>query len=602
MKPTRSKTVPALLVAFLVGAAVAVWLWPGVQRIEVVPEREPEPVPHRTSTSTVHRDAAPVLEQLPVPPPRALRTERFAGTVVDATGGPVTGARVRVSSLTWLLEQTTDGVGRFDFMVPPTRVRLMVDAQGYADFKSADLDPPRTNVRVSLFPGGSISGRVLGPEGRPAVGVKVYAHSVAFFTALSYIPRGIAWTDALGRFEITDLAPSRYEVGLSSLGVTSVANHEVTLGVGEAHEGLELRSAPAPMVSVTLSGPVCEGARIQLAPTGKTYPTSGSAVGASGRARFNAKTQGAHDVSLRCPGVTLSLGTAFVDSDGAVLERSLPDNLGRLEGQVLTTQGDVVRGAIIRMVSTRGKADTRARDVRTDAFGRFTVSSIPHGRYRLELRHMYPDEPELVEIVVISDALERLTLTVEALSEVAGVVVDTEGKGVEGVKVIAGADYKGAPLRAFRWGSSGPDGRFVIKRLMRGTWSVHAKFPWGARGAEKVSVVLEAGERAGPVRLTTPLFAHRISGHVRSKGGEGLRDVLVTMEAQYEAGEPCDPRIAKENPFVLTDDAGRFVLELADAGAFYTVVAYRPGGAQVVAHDVVAGTPAHMVLEHVGPN
>lgn len=195
---------------------------------------------------------APPPEASPVPDPAANAPQRPArelparslgsavirGVVVDGA----TGAPLRRAAVSLLIENpdredsrvvatTADAGGQFEFTgVPAGRVQVTASQPGYFDYEnvwSGDLQDLEwqtvsagqrlQGVRIALFRGGVIAGRVLDEFGEPAVGVEIEVlrrdpgdrEGGVRIASMSITPT----TDDTGAFRVWGLAPGDYLVG-----------------------------------------------------------------------------------------------------------------------------------------------------------------------------------------------------------------------------------------------------------------------------------------------------------------------------------------------------------------------------------------------------
>src|SRR5439155_3399011 len=142
--------------------------------------------------------------------------EKVSGLVTDEAGKPVSGAKVRVRSGSLFEEEdvvryaegTTAADGAFSIGNAPGRSgSLSVRAPGYAPFSQFSMQ--RTGVeKVTLKSGGTVSGTVLDPAGKPAEGAIVLAGSLAAKTDASGtyrlvgVPGGTRTVEALGKGDL----------------------------------------------------------------------------------------------------------------------------------------------------------------------------------------------------------------------------------------------------------------------------------------------------------------------------------------------------------------------------------------------------------------
>ena len=142
--------------------------------------------------------------------------EKVSGRVTDEAGKPVSGAKVRVRSgslfekddVVHYAEATTGSDGAFSIGNAPGKSgSLSVRAPGYAP--SSQFSMQRTDVeKVTLKKGGTVSGTVLDPAGKPAEGVIVLSGSLAVMTdasgnyRLAGVARGTRMVEAQGKSDL----------------------------------------------------------------------------------------------------------------------------------------------------------------------------------------------------------------------------------------------------------------------------------------------------------------------------------------------------------------------------------------------------------------
>jgi RNA polymerase sigma factor (sigma-70 family) len=141
------------------------------------------------------------------------------GTVADATGRPIAGAKARLS---WdrkyfgeSYETETDDAGRFRFAhARPGKQAVCVEAGGFApELVEIDARPGLPPLAVTLGAGRTIRGQIVGETGRPIAGASIRSDSWRGYATL----RWNATSDADGRFtwehapeDAIGLAASRY--------------------------------------------------------------------------------------------------------------------------------------------------------------------------------------------------------------------------------------------------------------------------------------------------------------------------------------------------------------------------------------------------------
>lgn len=145
--------------------------------VQVQVQSPPPPFPLRVSSEIVQSGQGAVEGRVT----KLNSEEPIAEVEVTLTVVPPTSAPATVGQL----RTTTDSTGHFAFRsLPPGRYLVRIQREGYFRRSlSGGSDPGQitvnaaesTSLRLWLIPGGTISGRILDPRGRPAAAVKVTA-------------------------------------------------------------------------------------------------------------------------------------------------------------------------------------------------------------------------------------------------------------------------------------------------------------------------------------------------------------------------------------------------------------------------------------------
>ncbi|MCU1327239.1 MAG: hypothetical protein JWN34_2609 [Bryobacterales bacterium] len=295
----------------------------------------------------------------------------------------------------------TDRDGHFEFAEAPiTRYRWSVTANGYKAAGGAlTVTGFTTSLPIEMDKLGSISGRVLGPDGRPATGVTVSA-----LLPWRYEISPPVSTDSTGRFTVS-LPPGRYFVvahpGVRKPGRTGWLNafypnsptrngaQAVLVRSGEDVSGLDLRIREEASVPVT-GQVVNSGDRpvpnatvsLQAADAGLRYTLSASSD-EQGRYSFTGVPNGNWHVSAE-----ISVGT--VPWKGAapltVADRPVENVRIRLlapfsvSGTVTyaTPTGNTGVFLLQETATSRSQYSAMTRET-----GRFSIPSVYPGRYRI---------------------------------------------------------------------------------------------------------------------------------------------------------------------------------------------------------------------------
>lgn len=270
----------------------------------------------------------------------------------------------------------------------------------------------------------------------------------------------------------------------------------------------------------------------------------------------------------------------------------------RAHGLVLSSDGRPVAGATARLVPVRG--DTRWRGPRpprlpgedaaepagtTDADGRFVVEHLLPGRYDLLVAAAghAPLRVPGVEVPEPPEDGDLGTVYLEPGAEIAGRVVDANGRPLAGVKVrryprdaLSGLPPLPGPEEHAAL-TTGDDGRFAIRDLPAGS-SSDLMFDAPGYTQETVSGVAAPTERPLLVELAA---AATVAGRVVDGFGEGLAGITVQAmpdEAGPRGRRRFDARVAVDR----TDEDGLFEIENVPPGAVRLSASgggFRPGEA-----------------------
>ena len=176
--------------------------------------------------------------------PRESGTAALSGRAVDArTGTPVAGATVSLTrrDVSGAVETARcDSQGRFVFINLPASQRYALEGThtGYRSAYFGQASPDRASVldpiefaitdgewrsdaKISLWPGSSISGRVTDERGEPLIGVAVRPFIAVTLGGQRYFA-GLAptTTDDRGVYQLSMLGPATYWVGIANPMVT----------------------------------------------------------------------------------------------------------------------------------------------------------------------------------------------------------------------------------------------------------------------------------------------------------------------------------------------------------------------------------------------
>ena len=361
-------------------------------------------------------------------------TAVIRGVVVDGvTGGPIRRAAVSLvieepdREGSRVVSTTADAAGQFEFAgVPAARVQITASRVGYFDYDNLWNGEPEEpawqpvvdgqrmqGVRIALYRGGVVAGRVLDEFGEPAVGVEIEVlrrepgdNGASVRTTSSPIT---PTTDDTGTFRVWGLAPGDYLVGARPNRFVAEASDAVARREGYAstyypgtaslataravrvEPGKDTAGVSFALVTVPLA--TLRGT-VQLPPDtpGRSvtvgvglvapqrldgYVTRGTRVRDDGGFELTRLAPGTYQVTARSfqTGGVEYWGTAEVEVAGSDLDGvAIPLRAGAIvRGRVVNDAGEPVGVAVMVSVTTDGERAPTPRPARTYSDGSFRL-------------------------------------------------------------------------------------------------------------------------------------------------------------------------------------------------------------------------------------
>jgi hypothetical protein len=447
---------------------------------------------------------------LPAPPPDELKAVKVAGTlrgrvVNGLTSKPIAGAEVvalrphleppkRGETAKWgdlipVQRLKTDPEGRFAVTdLPPDYWNLWVEKRGYSwtTLPRAKFDQSHT---IKLYPACSVYGKVVYPDGSPAIGVRLEyhvqgTHSEVF--ARYKLKNYYAKTEADGTFHYTDLPPGGFTVEVYPQDhLPAPWRYQQPLKPGENRDLGEHKLDGGFSMKVHVKWRGTEegvpGIEVVVKPVNDPMPRT-----KIGQRRDTDADGVAHFAGLG--GQVLDkpkfLVAANVDGAGVVM----PDDGGMLEPDREVTiwlrKDGVVKGKVLR---PNGNPLERfgagleplahiARQIHVyGEDGKFAIYQVPEGKYLLHIKYGHYIN-QAIEIEAIGGKeVDVGTITMEEGAEVYGTVTRSSGAELEGVVKVhlgrkvrnkAGNEVYDVVGRAYAL----KDGRYRIKGVPTGSF------------------------------------------------------------------------------------------------------------------------------------
>jgi len=538
-----------------------------------------------------YSDATPPAVEVPRVEPLTVAlaaASDVSGQVQDSDGEPLPGARVSLERtrvmeignnsmvMMVLRAEQADAEGRFTVEdEEPGRVTLEASAPGYQPGRLADIEIPRgqdrTGLELRLQPGGILQGRVIAPDGRPAIGARVRA--VAEEPEGGRFGPGGIQSDGAGYFRLDGLPP-----GPLSIEAThddhprTVRDVEIRPGINTVELQFEGGLDVAGRV-VDEAGGAVPAARVRLAPSRRPWGGSEALAGADGTFEFSGVTDGQYTLWVEAQGFAPSGDGRPVTVAGEAV-RDLEVRLGR---------GAVVRGKVLGL-GPGEHARVTVRSAASSGLARVSSAVDFEGHYRLE--HLPAGEHEIVAEFVDSGRSARERVRVAGTEETQLDLRFVPGLALSGHARRAGAAVAGATVIAENldrertgWAQTDEHGAFRVEGLEAGRHTVRLR-EWRTGLAHDVVVDLAADRR---IEIEVP--EGRVAGRITDSAERGpLAGVSLVLEPVVEAERP--QRLPTHT--ATTDLEGRFAIDSVADGSF-RLTATRKGYAAAVRTVVVQG-------------
>jgi len=476
------------------------------------------------------------------------------GTVSDATGGPIAGARIDAARLgaarrsaaadpqAAVASTLTAPDGSYRLSVAQGTVMVAAASPEYApQARAVEVGEAGAVADFALVPGGVIEGVVRDERTRqPIAGARVLARRDNPSIQLAETGAHHATSGADGRFQLGGLRPGAWELAARDPARSARAPTVVGLGVAEQVRDVELLIGP---------GPVVRG--VVIDDTGA--PAPGTAVeavtrGAGGAAV--ADTAGAFVLEGLRPGayVLVARGPSYVPAAGtriAVADQDL-DRVVVNVRRGTTIQGHVEPRQVCEVEPASGDRPggpmLTASGVSTLGDGEFAIGPAVDGPTRLTARCPSGDQGSTQ--VTVARGMPDVVLKVTPGASIAGHVVDGAGQPVAGVGVAANEVSRGehttirngvvtSGARAVTDASGG----YVIDGLAPGTYQLRALDrgkPMPVRRAPPPVELAASAHKTG-ADLTVDRPDGVISGTVTGPDATPVADAWVTVQQDVMA-------------------------------------------------------------------
>ena len=518
-------------------------------------------------------------------------------TVIDAAEkSPIAAANVELRGLD-MQSASTDGDGKARVTpVVPGRYRLVASAPGYAkqhsSLRVSAQSGAAASARLALRRGAPVSGKVVGPDGKPVANAKVLYAGASEWAQQADPRHDAVRTDTDGTFRFDALPAGSFRFTARHKDFAPGSSELTTLDGSTEVEEIEIVMAPAAVIRgkvVSKEGEGMDSARVRVAVKmdgffrqrpRQAFTDENGAFEIGGLPRKELELVAMHDIG--------SSELASVDMTQPPHERELTLTLeltDAIAGIVIDTEGEPVEGVQVSAVPDwrrMGRIDRGSWRLRgfsselTDAGGRFTIRGLSTGPYTLRAsppgsagggwRNSFRREP-----VPAETGDTNVEIILEADGAIEGKVAFADGDPPELFSISTGGFGGGTSF-------STKDGSFRLDDLPPRTYSLTIRgFEFDTRQVPEIEVKPGQTKDLGTITVRQGRF---IAGRV-TQNGQPVAEAMVRAgsnlfgdgtSAKAERGGPPGARTAKET---TTDDEGFFRINgMAEGNVF--VVAEHP--------------------------
>lgn len=371
---------------------------------------------------------------------------RVSGVVLDATGGVVAQAHVRIARTPAgdVLDVTADDAGRFEAFLSTGAVAVTAQASGYAP-AHAFVIAPASGLELVLTPGASLSGTVTAAEnGQPVPNVAVRVVPVGGWGFPGH-PSAVSGPE--GTFTITGLEPGAYGVLAEGQRLRGENDGPFHVGVAEAVSGANIVVSAARrvvgQVMLKESGAPCRQGNVVLSQpenSATTVPILFTEITPSGAVVLESVPTGRYGVRVQCNDHVLAEGPrelAIAQDDVTGVQWKVTPGLG-LRVRIVDQRDRPVPGYTFRLQLPHAAGEPAPTMMLTsDAEGKHDYPTILEpGRYVVAPSGNFKGDPVPVELREGMGKVE-VALRLAGSGALMVNVLATSGEPIEGVTVVA---------------------------------------------------------------------------------------------------------------------------------------------------------------------
>lgn len=519
------------------------------------------------------------------------------GTVTDASGGPIEGARIDARRLDAVATTLTAADGTYALTVAEGEQLVSASSPDYArQARYVEVGAAGAIVDFALVPGGVIEGIVRDERTREPVAGAIVTAERERAARMSLLQGAAARTisGADGRFRLTGVSPGTYGLGARAGTRTAKAPTTVGLGVAEQLTGIELLVADGPLVTGVVvdehEKPVAGAQVVVLGPS-----DADAEADEDGRFTLVGLPPGDHTLMGEGDGVLPAQLTPVQLADEDVTDvRVKVRRSAKLRGHVEPRQ---VCGVSVESEASMGLLPVMVPPVTTGDDGAFELGPVAPGAATLHARCPGGDHGSLA--VEASVGMAPVVLKVSPGGTIAGRVLDGRKRPVAGVTVTATSSgpvtrtsiVNGQVTDGVQ-GRTREDGSFELRGLAAGAYALAVLDRGRPLAVTRSPGTLElaAAEAKRGIELVVERPDGVIRGIVIGPDGKPLADAWVTASVDLRAMvedmvRDMDRSGSRTVTITSTDGEGgaSTAPALTDARGQFELVGLAPGAYEVIA-------------------
>ena len=524
------------------------------------------------------------------------------GTISDAGGGAVPAAHLRAIRYSTddgdIFATLGDDAGHFSITLGVGSYTFVASAPGYAPREIALLVRRDETLDFKLDPSSGVHGIVVTKaDGAPAAGAQV---SLDQRSGRRWLGTKEATADGAGHFVFEDLSAGEFQLSARSGAMAAHLSRTITVGLAQRADDVRLELVPAHSVAGRVKdshGKAVAGAEVLLGDADRGWGKSLSAkTDGDGRFRIEGVFSGHYQPLARAPGFSNSTADDFElrADDKTGIEIVLLDGAS-VSGTAVGADGAPIEGALVRVVvrrSAHGAVIGTGVD-RTRADGGFHVEDLPAGVCSVDAAHPAHGRaiPPAFDLAA-GDAV-KVDLHLREIASISGRVSWDDGTPAAGVEVVALAKFGTAS------DVTGPDGRYELRTLDAGHWTLEAtrtaEAPLDEAHPGVRTIELVVGQHVTGFDLTLAREGAEISGKVVTPDGVPIADVDVEATPAASWGGGTGTATAADGTFRFADlDPGEFRLRATRPGFAPALVEAEAGDSEIrivlKSESILAGT------------